>query len=400
MKGREEGYRTQQADYLLDYDRRNILRCADTFEDLALAVCRMDREREQEESKDGDREELWRQRRAQEGKRARAFYLKQASDLMQSVARTKVQILRLGGRQEKMIVRALAGEGILVKDICLIKGAESEIEICVCLCTKKKISVTAAELADYLSVLMDIRLVSEKGNPYFVGEEPVTLYFEKEPDFCCMTASATAIRENEAQSGDSFSFFEEDGKMTIILSDGVGSGEEAARDSSRIVDLTERILSAGLSCQATVDMLNGMFCESEEEIRMPTLDLCRIDLKKGVCSIAKAGGVSTFIKRGQLVEKVSVDSLPLGLSQEPGGGEIERPLKEGDMVILLTDGVVEDWPCMDGEFFLMQQMEQMTVTSPVDMANLLLQYAIGQSQGRIRDDMTVLVAGIWGNAPK
>ena len=74
MKGREEGYRTQQADYLLDYDRRNILRCADTFEDLALAVCRMDREREQEESKDGDREELWRQRRAQEGKRARAFY--------------------------------------------------------------------------------------------------------------------------------------------------------------------------------------------------------------------------------------------------------------------------------------------------------------------------------------
>ena len=188
--------------------------------------------------------------------------------------------------------------------------------------------------------------------------------------------------------------------MTIILSDGVGSGEEAARDSSRIVDLTERILSAGLSCQATVDMLNGMFCESEEEIRMPTLDLCRIDLKKGVCSIAKAGGVSTFMKRGQLVEKVSVDSLPLGLSQEPGGEEIERPLKEGDMVILLTDGVVEDWPCMDGEFFLMQQMEQMTVTSPVDMANLLLQYAIGQSQGRIRDDMTVLVAGIWGNAPK
>ncbi|MFR6590936.1 MAG: hypothetical protein ACLURV_13450 [Gallintestinimicrobium sp.] len=43
----------------------------------------------------------------------------------------------------------------------------------------------------------------------------------------------------------------------MILSDGVGSGESAARDSGRIVDLTERILDAGLGPDMAM-LLNGM----------------------------------------------------------------------------------------------------------------------------------------------
>ena len=57
--------------------------------------------------------------------------------------------------------------------------------------------MTAAEIAGYLSVLMDVRLVPEKRNPYFIGMEPVSLYFEEEPAYCCLTAAATAVKENE-----------------------------------------------------------------------------------------------------------------------------------------------------------------------------------------------------------
>ena len=91
-------------------------------------------------------------------------------------------------------------------------------------------------------VLMDIRLVPQKRNPYFVGEESVSLYFEEEPIFSCLTAAACATEETESVSGDSYSFLETDDSVAMILSDGVGSGESAARDSGRIVDLTERIL--------------------------------------------------------------------------------------------------------------------------------------------------------------
>ena len=86
----------------------------------------------------------------------------------------------------------------------------------------------------------------------------MSLYFEEEPEFCCMTAAAVAVEENETVSGDSYSFFEEDGGLTMILSDGVGSGESASKDSSRIVDLTERILDAGLGLRMAVQLLDTM----------------------------------------------------------------------------------------------------------------------------------------------
>lgn len=390
----------RQTDYLLDYGRRRILNCADTFAGLAAAFAGMCPAQEGEAQKLCDRESLWRERQARENGMACAFYMQKASGLMQEAACPNVRIVRLGGRQEKQIVKALAGEGILVRDICLIRGQEDRIELCVSLCTRRDTTVTSAELAGYLSVLMNVRLVAQERNPYFIGRETVNVYFEEEPAFCYLSASATAVRENETVSGDSFSFFEEDGKVTAILSDGVGSGETAAADSSRVVDLTERMLETGLDCRTTLEMLNGMACAGNAEEQMPTLDLCRIDLRKGECEIAKAGAVSTYIKRGALVEKISADTLPLGLSRDMGQEPIVRSLRDQDMVILLSDGAVDDWLCMDGEFFMMRQIEQLTVSSPVEMANLLLRHAIGQSQGRIRDDMTVLVAGIWENPQK
>ena len=396
MKSRAEGCDMQQSAYLLEYDRRRILNCADTFENLAAVFSEMNNG-EEDGAELADRETRLQQSMAQESRKNYAYQMRQLAGMMADVAATHVQLIRLGGRQEKQIVRALAGEGIFVQDIFLLRGKEDRLEISVSLCTKKDTSVTVEEIAGYLSVLMDIRLMPQKRNPYFIGEEPVSLYFEEEPSYCYMTAVSSAIKENEVVSGDSFSFLEEDGNVTMILSDGMGSGEQAAQDSGRIVDLAERILEAGLDGKSAVRMLNTMVEASGDENHMATLDMCRINLRNGECHFSKAGAASTFIKRGPLVEKVESDALPLGMMQQGTEKGSVQQLKDGDMVIMVSDGVLQDWPCGDSEFFLMQQMEMLPVTSPVDMANLLLQYVIGQCQGRIRDDMTILALGIWEN---
>lgn len=398
MKNRYMDEDTEQSAYLLDYDRRRILSCADTFRSLASVFMEMNRE-EQEEEGTGceDRERLWRMQKAKEERRQYAAYMRQMSGLLQRMVQTSVQLIRLGGRQERQIIRALAAEGILVQDIYLLRGEEGRLEITVSLCTRKDISITAEEIADYLSVLMDIRLVPEKRNPYFVGREPVSLYFEEEPAYCCMTASATAVRENETVSGDSHSFFEEDGKISLILSDGVGSGEQAGADSTRIVDLTEQILDAGLGPRMAAQLLNGMAGVQEEETHMATLDICRIDLRNGECALVKAGAACTFIKRGSQVEKISSGKLPLGMTETDSYPEAVRQLQNGDMVILVSDGVLQDWPCGEGEFRMARQIEKLQVSSPVDMANLLLRYALEQCRGKVLDDMTILAAGIWKN---
>ena len=369
----------QQSAWLLDYDRRCMLDCADTFQNLAAVMGEMNWELEQEKTPD-DREELLRRRQAMESRKQYAAHMRQMAGMLQSVADTSVQLIRLGGRQEKQIVRALAGEGIVVEDIYLLRGKEDRLQITISVRLTKNKSMTVEEIAGYLSVLMDIRLVPQKRNPYFVGEESVSLYFEEEPIFSCLTAAACATEETESVSGDSYSFLETDDSVAMILSDGVGSGESAARDSGRIVDLTERILDAGLGPDMAMLFLNGMAGAEGDENRMATLDLCRIDLYRGECETVKAGGAAGFIKRSDRVEKIQSRQLPLGMSASEDISEKKWQLNSGDLVILVSDGVVQNWPCGDGEYLLEQKIASLNVSSPVDLANLILRYAIRQRQ--------------------
>lgn len=115
----------QQSAWLLDYDRRSMLDCADTFQNLAAVMGEMNWELEQGKTPD-DREELLRRRQAMESRKQYAAHMRQMAGMLQSVADTSVQLIRLGGRQEKQIVRALAGEGIVVEDIYLLPGKRGQ----------------------------------------------------------------------------------------------------------------------------------------------------------------------------------------------------------------------------------------------------------------------------------
>ena len=304
----------QQSAWLLDYDRRCMLDCADTFQNLAAVMGEMNWELEQEKTPD-DREELLRRRQAMESRKQYAAHMRQMAGMLQSVADTSVQLIRLGGRQEKQIVRALAGEGIVVEDIYLLRGKEDRLQITISVRLTKNKSMTVEEIAGYLSVLMDIRLVPQKRNPYFVGEESVSLYFEEEPIFSCLTAAACATEETESVSGDSYSFLETDDSVAMILSDGVGSGESAARDSGRIVDLTERILDAGLGPDmAMLFFKMGGRRGGGTKTGWRRLICAGLIFDRGECETVKAGGAAGFIKRSDRCGEIQSRQLPLGMS--------------------------------------------------------------------------------------
>ena len=141
---------------------------------------------------------------------------------------------------------ALAGEGIVVEDIYLLRGKEDRLQIDdICPPDKEQKHDGRGNCRVFVGADGYPAGAAEEES-IFVGEESVSLYFEEEPIFSCLTAAACATEETESVSGDSYSFLETDDSVAMILSDGVGSGESAARDSGRIVDLTERILDAGL----------------------------------------------------------------------------------------------------------------------------------------------------------
>ena len=94
------------------------------------------------------------------------------------------------------------------------------------------------------------------------------------------------------------------------------------------------------------------------------------------------------------METLAAGSLPLGIFQKIEAAPIKRQLQDGDYLIMVSDGVTdafggEDYSTMSS--FLAGIAEQ----NPGEIAEKLLRAAICAGGGRIADDMTVAVIGIW-----
>ena len=70
---------------------------------------------------------------------------------------------------------------------------------------------------------------------------------------------------------------------------------------------------------------------------------------------------------------------------------------EGDSIILMTDGVLEAFRDRGYEEAVRDCLANMEDETPREMAEKLMQLAIFASEGKVRDDMTILAATLWKN---
>ena len=174
--------------------------------------------------------------------------------------------------------------------------------------------LTVEEAGDFLSVLLEKQFLPEQNGLFFLSGEYETVLFEEAASYDILTGVAKATRENETVSGDTCAVIERgNGGRILALSDGMGSGEKALADSERVIDLLEKFMEAGFSKERAVEMINGVLLAREEEGNMSTLDICDINLYTAQCELMKIGSSYTYIKRGQQVEQLEADTLPLGI---------------------------------------------------------------------------------------
>jgi stage II sporulation protein E len=207
-----------------------------------------------------------------------------------------------------------------------------------------------------------------------------------------------AIKESEKISGDNYAIFEtEPGAYSMALSDGMGSGKKACRDSQMIVELMQKFMEAGFQREMAIQMINGVLLAGPEAGNMSTLDFCTIDLYTGFLELLKIGSAPTYIKREQLVERISAGNLPLGIFNRPDMEANRRRLQDGDYVIMISDGVLDALSQGVGEDMMSELIGGTDLKNPKEIANAMLSFCIRQCKGKVRDDMTVLVLGIWTN---
>ena len=261
----------------------------------------------------------------------------------------------------------------------------------------KRSGITIEDLAGFMSVLLNIRLQPQRNSDFFLSGEWQNYILVEEPPYHILTGLAKATKQGEAISGDSCQYFEYgEGQMAILLSDGVGAGEDAYESSITVVEMMQRLLTAGFSIESSAQMINGFLMTDGK--KQSTLDFCNIDLYRGTCRFCKVGAAPSFLKRDHLVEQLSSRNLPLGLMEDAEAESASRMLLDGDYIIMLSDGVLDALHNGLGEGALSEIVSKFRARNPNELANDILSFVLHQCKGQINDDMTVATIGFWERA--
>lgn len=199
--------------------------------------------------------------------------------------------------------------------------------------------INLCELTEKLSYITD-RDLDESPEAVSVGGV-TRLCFCEETVFTAEIGSAR-VNGREDTSGDFGTVFRDGfGNVSVLLSDGMGSGARAAVESCMTVSLMTRILRAGLGAEAAVELINLLLLTKSAEECFSTVDLFTVNLFSGKAEIIKLGAAQTFIKTGGTVKTIESRSTPVGIV---GSVEISRysaRLSDGDEAVLITDGICE-----------------------------------------------------------
>ncbi len=151
-------------------------------------------------------------------------------------------------------------------------------------------------------------------------------------------------KRGERVSGDSASQFEtESGTLCLLLSDGMGCGEAAQRESAMAVRLLERFLRAGIDAPPALKTLNSaLSLRAESTDSFTTVDLLTLSLQTLEGELYKYGAAPSYLKRGGSVRRVTCSCLPAGLQEgSPPPEATHLRLSPGSFFVMVSDGVAD-----------------------------------------------------------
>jgi len=298
---------------------------------------------------------------------------------------------------EKKLKQRLRRIGVRVLSTVFFMTPNGRYEIHVTGKAGKGHCISTREIADIISITTGRNMILEKDERQVLGEDYCTIISMEGPRYQTLQGVAKIGKGCNKISGDSFLLKELPGGIQgAILSDGMGSGEAAFKESAMVVEMLEELLDAGFPKETAVQMMNTALVMGREEVRFSTIDMSTFDLYEGLCEILKVGASTTFIKHDQLIERIHSTSLPIGVVQGLEVECVERRLSDGDYVVMVTDGVLDALPVGQQEMLMDAILQKADMVNPKEMAHFIMEQVLKASGEVPIDDMTVLVVGIWG----
>ncbi len=285
--------------------------------------------------------------------------------------------------------------GIRTLKIVLFVSREGIYEVHISAKAKKGNYVTTKQMGVVISKVLGRTLIPEKKERLVLKEAYTTLVFIERQKYQTFCGVSQQKKKGSNISGDNFLISEmPGGKVCAMVSDGMGSGSRAYRKSKLLLELGEKLLEANISPKVMLEMMNAALITDGNEVEFATLDMCTVDVYKGEIDLIKAGASSTYIVTPYKCECFDASSLPMGVV---AGSEVncyKYKVDESCYIVIVTDGVKEAIKEKETEFIYRVFMNAKTQNTK-DLAAILLEKVLELQCGVTKDDMMVLVLGVW-----
>ena len=196
---------------------------------------------------------------------------------------------------------------------------------------------TAFSSAD--DIIGNAKASTDAGKDRAGGEEVADVNGKKE------FIEGKSASENE-KCGDTINIFlSRKDYLYALISDGMGTGSEAAFTSEICSVFLEKMLAAGNSVETTLKMLNGLIRSKSGSSYgsecSATVDLMELDLLSGSASFIKSGAAQSYIVSGGNVYRLLSKTVPIGIIRGVDAQRLRFNVKDGDVIVMVSDGITE-----------------------------------------------------------
>ena len=110
----------------------------------------------------------------------------------------------------------------------------------------------------------------------------------------------------------------------------------------------------------------------------------------GEAAFEKLGACASYVVRAGEIRSVGADTLPVGVLPDVEAKSLRMTLEEGDVVVMITDGVSDSYP--GGEDGIREAIARCAWLHPQAVGERLIAGAL--AGGEAKDDMAVLCARV------
>jgi len=172
-----------------------------------------------------------------------------------------------------------------------------------------------------------------------LDEDRLSMSVRSERIYKVSFAHASTKMESSDYNGDTHKAFENKNDcFYYLISDGMGSGRDAAMTSRLCSMFLSKLLSAGCAKNIVIEMLNGFIRNKSEECSA-SIDLVELDLLSSKGCFVKSGAAPSYILRDKNLYKLQSKTLPIGILKETDAELIDFDIHDNDIIIMFSDGV-------------------------------------------------------------